>query len=283
MCKKKFAVLALLCGAYASASAAGDQLLPSLGPGAGAPEPPLGAVMGLAEASTAEQPPSNPDITPNALPASSAPTTITGAERLTDPITRAVVFEGHEEEVTFMSENGRYVIRGRLFDTWTGKTVTSLEDFRPMMQGLDLSRYGMTEKDLDPFILGQGSTSVSVFVDPYCPYCAQLFDQMLADPTLSDQYTFKIYTVAYLGDDSVEAVNRLACHPDRAEALSRLLNHDTRWMRTVEVPKCPADAAVKRMMIAQALGIAGVPFLIGPMGGMSKGNPPDLRGFLESN
>lgn len=279
MCKKMFASIAALCLASTTPAFAGEQLLPSLTNTSASTSFPSDAADQLAMDHTFP-----PEGAPDALaPQKEAPTTITAAERLTDPITKAVTFEGREDEVTYMSENGRYVIRGRLFDTWTGKVVASLADIHTTMQGLDLARYGMTEADLDPFTWGKGSSVVSVFVDPYCPYCAQLFDQLAADPSLSDLYTFKIYTVAYLGDDSVAAVNRLACHPDRSEALTRLMSHDTRWMRTIEVPKCPADAAVKRMMIAQALGIGGVPFLIGPLGGMSKGNPPDLRGFLESN
>lgn len=288
MCKKKLQLITALCALAAPfPSVALDQLRPSLGdaavdaPRASLTAPPADAPASGKPLFVATQPDGEPSGP--AAPATTAPTTITAGERLTDPITRAVTFEGHEDEVTYMSENGRYVIRGTLFDTWTGKIVQSLADVQQTMQGLDLSRYGMTEADLAPFTWGKGRAVVSLFVDPHCPYCAQLFDQMRADPTLADQYTFKIYTVAYLGDQSVQSVGALSCEPDKAKALERLMAHDTRWMRTAQVPSCPTDPAVKRMMLAQALGVSGVPFLIGPAGGMSKGNPPDLRGFLESN
>ena len=291
MCKKKLHLITAVCALAASFPAvAQDQLRPSLGsegvPPAEAPRVTLSATPG--KAASDGQPLFVPAPTESQTPApdaaaTTAPTTITAGERLTDPITRAVTFEGHEDEVTYMSENGRYVIRGTLFDTWTGKIVQSLADVQQTMQGLDLARYGMTEADVAPFTWGKGRAVVSLFVDPHCPYCAQLFDQMRADPALADQYTFKIYTIAYLGDQSVKSVNALSCTPDKAQALDRLMAHDTRWMQTAQVPPCPTDPAVKRMMLAQALGITGVPFLIGPAGGMSKGNPPDLRGFLESN
>lgn len=297
MCKKKLHLITAVCALSAPLpTAAQDQLRPGLseptvlgGPAVAAVEAPrvtLSAPPG--DAPTAGKPRFVPEQTttepsPPAPAGTTAPTTITAGERLTDPITRAVTFEGHEDEVTYMSENGRYVIRGTLFDTWTGKIVQSLADVQQTMQGLDLARYGMTEADVAPFTWGKGRAVVSLFVDPHCPYCAQLFDQMRADPALADQYTFKIYTVAYLGDQSVKSVNALSCTPDKAQALDRLMAHDTRWMQTAQVPPCPTDPAVKRMMLAQALGITGVPFLIGPAGGMSKGNPPDLRGFLESN
>ena len=159
MCKKKLHLITAVCALAAPLPAiAQDQLRPSLGGQTLLPAPAVAPVE--APRVTLSAPPGDApsagkplfvpeqattEPSPPAPAGTTAPTTITAGERLTDPITRAVTFEGHEDEVTYMSENGRYVIRGTLFDTWTGKIVQSLSDVQQTMQGLDLSRYGMTE------------------------------------------------------------------------------------------------------------------------------------------
>lgn len=50
-------------------------------------------------------------------------------------------------------------------------------------------------------------------------------------------------------------------------------------------PKEPCDVqpVLNRTLLAQMVGVTGVPFLIGAEGGISRGVPNDLREFLAYN
>ncbi len=45
--------------------------------------------------------------------------------------------------IVFMSDSGRFVIDGTLYDAWSKKPLTSLEEIREAGNTLDLSRLGL--------------------------------------------------------------------------------------------------------------------------------------------
>lgn len=207
---------------------------------------------------------------------------ITATEQLPNPFTHAVELEGRDG-IAFISQNGRFVLRGMVFDMWTGQTLASLDDIRKSKTSVNLNELGLKDEDVDPFRLGTGEKKVTLFVDPLCPFCAQLFDQIAADPTLEDEFTFIIYTVPFLGDNSAKAVTALSCSKDRQRALEALLAKDRRWMATVDTADCNLEPIMKRTIMSQMLGVTGVPFLVGPQGGINRGLPKDLRAFLSNS
>lgn len=207
---------------------------------------------------------------------------ITATEQLPNPFTHAVELEGRDG-IAFISQNGRFVLRGLVFDMWTGETLSTLDDIRKSKTSVNINELGLKNEDVDPFILGTGAKRVTIFVDPLCPFCAQLFDQITADPSLEEEYTFVLYTVPFLGDDSAKAVTALSCAKDRARALEALLSKDRRWMQGVDTEGCDLQPIMKRTIMSQMIGVTGVPFLVGPQGGINRGLPQDLRTFLANS
>lgn len=207
---------------------------------------------------------------------------ITATEQLSNPFTHAVELEGRDG-IAFISQNGRFVLRGLIFDMWTGQTLRTLDDIRKSKTSVNLNELGLKDEDVDPFRLGTGAQTVTIFVDPLCPFCHQLFDQIKSDPSLKDTYTFVIYTVPFLGDASARAVNAISCATDRNRALEALMNKDERWMQTVDTTDCNLEPIMKRTIMSQMLGVTGVPFIVGPNGGIQRGNPPSLRVFLSNS
>lgn len=204
-------------------------------------------------------------------------------QELVSPFTHAVTFHGRDG-VAYMSQNGRFVMRGVIFDTWTGGTIQTMEELRASMTSVDLSDLGLKDEDIDPFRFGTGPKMVTIFVDPMCPYCGQLFDELLSDPAYAEEHTFTILTVPFLGDTSTRAVNALSCAPDREDALSRLLNKDKRWMVSQPLPDdCDVQPVLQRTILSQMLGVTGVPYIIGAEGGIARGMPPSLKTFLATN
>jgi len=204
-------------------------------------------------------------------------------EPLVNPFTHAVTLHGREG-IAFISENGRFILRGVMFDTWNGETIQTIDALRASKRTLNIGDLGFEDKDLDPMYFGTGPKTVTVFVDPLCPFCAQLFDQVIGDPTLARDYTFKIFTVPFLGEASVQAVTRLSCAQNRQEATQALLTKDRRWLQTVSEPEnCDPQPIMQRTIMSQMLGVTGVPYLIGVEGGVSRGMPVDLKTFLATN
>lgn len=209
---------------------------------------------------------------------------ITRAVPLPDPITHGVMFEGRDG-VAYISTNGRFIIRGTIFDMWSGETISTLEEIEGAKQTINLEKLGLKDEDVDPFYYGTGEKKVTMFLDPLCPYCKRLIDQMNADPALASEYTFVIYTVPFLGDQSVKAVSALSCAADREEAIRALFTKDQRWLKEHErdAEGCDVQPIMNRTLLSQMVGVTGVPYIIGAAGGISRGAPDDLREFLAFN
>jgi thiol:disulfide interchange protein DsbC len=208
---------------------------------------------------------------------------ITSYEELTSPFTHAVTLEGRDG-IAYISQNGRFVLRGVIFDSWTGETIQTMDALRAAKKSVNIADLGLKEEDVDPFHWGSGPKKITVFVDPLCPFCGQLFDQLLSDPGYARDYTFTIYTVPFLGDASSKAVTVLSCAKNRDEAVQALLTKDQRWMQTQAAPEnCDPQPIIQRTILSQMLGITGVPYLIGAEGGVARGLPADLRSFLETS
>lgn len=223
------------------------------------------------------------DLTNPDVPAETPKDQIRETQELVSPFTHAVSFHGREG-VAYMSQNGRFVMRGVIFDTWTGDTIQTMDDLRESMKNVDLGKLGLKDEDIDPFYFGSGPKKITVFVDPFCPYCGQLFDEMIADPSLAQDYTFTIMAVPFLGDNSTKAVNALHCAPDRDRAINALLTKDHRWMMAQQMPEnCDVQPVLQRTILSQMLGVTGVPYIIGAEGGISRGMPPNLKTFLATN
>lgn len=208
---------------------------------------------------------------------------ITSFEELQAPFTHAVTLQGREG-IAYVSTNGRFFLRGVIFDTWTGKTIQTMEELKESKRNLNLDDLGVKEEDVKPMYYGSGPKKVTIFVDPLCPFCGQLFDQMIGDPSYARDYTFQIFNVPYLGEKSTKAVTVIECVADREAALKALLTKDQRWMMSQPAPdNCDPQPIMQRTIMAQVLGVSGVPFLIGPDGGIARGLPADLKTFLATN
>lgn len=178
--------------------------------------------------------------------------------------------------IVFMSDSGRFVIDGTLYDAWSKKALTSLDEIRVAGNTLDLSRLGLNMDDLNPLILGEGDKKVVVFVDPRCPHCHELLKQALP---LTKEYTFQLLPVPVLGPDSERQVRQLGCAEDRQAALDALVSGRADGLAQSE--SCDLEPMQRTLVTAQILGIQGVPFIVANDGRISRGRPYDLGAWLE--
>jgi thiol:disulfide interchange protein DsbC len=201
---------------------------------------------------------------------------ISGMQRL--PVSGIQMVEAGER-MLFLSANGRYVFTGPAWDLWHGARLQTLNEAARLAERIDLKRLGLDPATLGALDLGSGERDVVVFVDPRCPHCRRLMDQL---PSLGEGYRFRLVPLPVLGPESETAVVRLACLDEQDPSAAR----DALLAETLDQLAAPTgtcgQAPVQRALVtAQLLGIAGVPYLIAPDGRLHQGVPEDLEAWLE--
>jgi thiol:disulfide interchange protein DsbC len=185
------------------------------------------------------------------------------------------------ERLLFVSANGRYVFTGPAWDLWHGARLGSLDEAARLAGRIDLERLGLDPGSLGALDLGAGEGEVLAFVDPRCPHCRALLDEL---PGLAGDYRFRLVPLPVLGPDSERAVMRLACLADADPAAAREALLADRIDGLPEPDGTCGQAPAQRALVtAQLLGITGVPYLIAPDGRLRQGAPADLRAWLEGH
>lgn len=162
------------------------------------------------------------------------------------------------QKLAFVSDNGRFVFRGSLYDTWSQKEITTLAEAERASNYIDLAKLRFRVDDLAPFTFGTGSKEVVIFTDPLCPSCHQL----VQDLKQVKGYTFKILELSAMGPDSGKIVRSLHCAKDKSEALAVALGETKPRVVDQVGDDCDTSAIGKRIISAQMFGVKGVPFMI---------------------
>jgi thiol:disulfide interchange protein DsbC len=183
------------------------------------------------------------------------------------------------EALTVMTDNGRFVMVGKLFDTWTMKELTSVDEVRAAASRVDFSAFKLNMDELAPFRIGNGPKRVQVFVDPRCPSCHELMSKMQA-LAKEGQYTFEILVVAALGRESERAARLVSCAADKDQAMTQLLAGRV-GSDLPQVAVCDMAPIQKRLVTAQIVGVKGVPMTIAQDGRILRGDTNDLAGWLK--
>lgn len=188
------------------------------------------------------------------------------------------------EQTVFMSSNGRFAFYGgKLMDVWTQQEIKELADIDTIANRIDLSRMKLNVEDLGPVTIGHGKKSVLVFIDPRCPYCGKVMQDLHA---LKDQYTFKLVMIPILVPESQNIVVQLACQMSSSAANAknavrdRLLKQDYTGLATEQPTSCNKEPLQKAIVTAKLFDLKGVPFLIAPDGRTHSGAPDGLADWL---
>ncbi|MDK5110900.1 disulfide isomerase DsbC N-terminal domain-containing protein [Serratia nevei] len=76
---------------------------------------------------------------------------------------RAVQSDG---QIMFLSENGRFVISGQIYDLWSKKPLNTMSQMRDVAERIHFKSMGMDVDTLNTVSMGRGDKEVVVFVDP---------------------------------------------------------------------------------------------------------------------
>lgn len=179
-------------------------------------------------------------------------------------------------EILFMSENGRFVLRGELYDIWYKDTLDTTNEIQDAATRIHFERMGADLDDYNTLSIGSGSKQVVAFVDPQCSVCHKL---MKDAESLGRKYTFKFVVVPALGNKSDELARKVYCAEDRQDALDAYMTNNLETLP--QKSSCDTKQYDLTLMMAHLLDVQGVPFVVAPDGRYSQGRPTQLKNWLE--
>lgn len=179
-------------------------------------------------------------------------------------------------EILFMSENGRFVLRGQLYDIWYKDTLDTSAQIQDAATRIHFERMGADLDDYNTLTIGTGDKQVVAFVDPLCSVCHKL---MKDAEKLGREYTFKFVVVPALGEESNKLARKVYCAKDRQGSLNAYMQNT---LDTVpQKSSCDTKQYDLTLMMAHLLDVKGVPFIVAPDGRYSQGRPQELHQWLE--
>lgn len=221
--------------------------------------------------------PTDTVFTENALKA--APKNSATPKRFVVP-TNGLIALDIDGNLNVMTSNGRFVLKGYLYDTWAKKPLEKIDDVTKYASIIPLKELNLNIADLQPAVWGSGPEKVMIFTDPNCPYCHEVLKQLAdLDPK---RYTVSVVSLGALGEDSKKRNQELYCASDRYRADRAIISGD-RTTKFEQVKNCDQNAMIRRNITAQVLGVSLVPFIIRNDGHYSIGQPSQgLKAYLEA-
>lgn len=179
-------------------------------------------------------------------------------------------------QILFVSENGRYVFSGQMYDLWAKeKTLSTMGQIKASAERLNLKAMGVDIDALNTMVIGTGGKEVVAFVDPKCAICHKL---MADSKKLGKDYSFKFISVPALGDESNALSRRLFCAADKAQRLDAFMNNGIKTLP--QQAKCDMAGYDRTLLLATLIPVEGVPMVIAPDGRTSRGYPANLSKWL---
>lgn len=177
-------------------------------------------------------------------------------------------------EIIYISEDGRYLMQGRLIDLETQEDLTDAA--KSVLRREKLSE--LDDAQMVSFGPQDAEYELMVFTDTDCGYCRRLHEQM-------DEYTEEGIRINYLafpragvGSQTYETMVSVWCSDDRQEAMDTAKSGS-------QPPEAQCENPVEsQYQLGKALGVTGTPSMITPSGDMIPGYvpPKQLRQRLES-
>ncbi len=175
--------------------------------------------------------------------------------------------------VFYISADGRYLVRGHIFDVETRRNLTEEKTTKAKQKAIaDLG-----EQKMVVFSPEKYDHTVTVFTDIDCGYCRKLHNEMggYHDNGIRVRYLF--FPRAGVGSDSYQKAVSVWCADDRNEAM-------TQAKRGMPIPPKQCENPVsEELLLGRLLGVSGTPSIFLESGEMIPGYvPPDkLKAILK--
>src|SRR5690625_184201 len=176
-------------------------------------------------------------------------------------------------EIIYMSEDGRYLMQGRLVDM---NTQTDLTDAAKSV----LRREAVSQLDDDEMVIfGNGSADyeLMVFTDVDCGYCRRLHQQIEEYTEAGIRVKYMAFPRAGVGSETYDKMVSIWCADDPQRAMTIAKSGQQ------PAPARCDNPVEEQYRLGKQLGVTGTPSLITPNGEMIPGYvpPQQLRERLD--
>lgn len=172
-------------------------------------------------------------------------------------------------KVFYMSEDGKYLIQGYLFElndkTPKNLTLAAEEKFvADVINKLDKSKMVVFKaKDEQP------KTHVTIFTDTSCPYCHRLHEGVPALNARGIEVRYLAFPREGFSSRGFEELQKVWCADNQQEAMNQMMQE----IPIKSAKKCNAPI-VEQYVLAQKIGIRGTPAIILENGHIIPGYQP---------
>jgi thiol:disulfide interchange protein DsbC len=191
------------------------------------------------------------------------------------PTNGLVVMETNQG-VFFASAEGRFVLKGPLFDMWSHREIKSVADVDSIASRVDLKKVGVDFSQLAVFTFGEGNQEEVFFISPTCPHCQTVMNQAAK---LAKEYRFKLVLLPQSRKD-MDIARRMICTKDQDQAVKALLSRN---YEALPPGNCPLTPLQKNLVTARMLGITKVPYLVRHDHMINAGAVKDLAAWLKGS
>ena len=181
-------------------------------------------------------------------------------------------------KIILMSDNGRFVFSGEMYDTWYRTSHTTVEELKNVATKIELDRMNLDIGQLNTLQKGSGPKNVVIFIDTQCRFCHQLMKEI--EPFL-DEYTFQFVVSGILGEKSLQEAKAVSCAASKDLAFKAILSNKIQKLE--QAATCNKAVMQKTEITKIMFGLKRAPFLIAPDGTTLSGKPRDLKKWLEAN
>lgn len=176
-------------------------------------------------------------------------------------------------DVVYISEDGRYLMQGRLLDLESRTDLTNsakTEIRKELVNEIDLSesiQFGPENPEFD----------LLVFTDVDCGYCRRLHEQIAEYNDAGIRINYLAFPRAGTGSGTFQKMDAVWCSQDQHAAMDQAKAGGSPRAENCESP------VADQYRLGQALGVTGTPALVTMDGDLIPGYVPadDLRGRLE--
>ncbi len=170
-------------------------------------------------------------------------------------------------DIVYISEDGRYLMQGRLIDMETQADLTDAAQSvlrREQLQELDrgeLVSFGNDDADYE----------VLVFTDPDCGYCRRLHQQMDEYEEAGIKISYLAFPRAGVGSQTYDKLVSVWCAEDRQGAM------DVAKAGQTPTPETCDNPVTEQYNMGQSLGVTGTPSIMTFNGDIIPGYVPPER------
>lgn len=188
-----------------------------------------------------------------------------------------IAVEANPGEMVLMSDNGRFLIKGVMYDTYNNmKALKNIDDVRNYALKTNYNALELDPDTLSTARIGNGAKMVVVYVDASSTVTHDIIEQLMRYPE-KDEYTFYLAVVPADSPLSKELAMKFYCaREDGNQNIGNLLyKGELGKLPDYNDIMCKQDNFKKTLTAAYFTGVDGLPFFVDFDGSISRGIPPE--------